>query len=75
VLPGVMRPLRILWNEVIGFLFLVIGVSSAFGLIRGFRELDKPYGMLKVVVIALFALLMLYYGVTSFLRARKIGRS
>jgi hypothetical protein len=76
VLPGVMRPLRILWNEVIGFLFFVIAVSATPSIVRNFRDLSKPEGSpFRVFVSVAFALIMLYFAVTSFLRARKIGRS
>jgi hypothetical protein len=75
VLPEVMRPLRILWNQVIGFLFFVIAVSAAPSIIRGFRDLSKPDGSLfRVFLSVAFALIMLYFAVTSFLRARKINR-
>jgi hypothetical protein len=76
VLPGVMRPLRILWNEIIGFLFLVIAASATPSIVRGFRDLSAPNGSpFRVFLSISFAVIMLYFGVTSFLRARKIGRS
>jgi len=40
VLPGVVRPLRILWNEVIGFLFLAIAGLSTPAVFRSYRDLD-----------------------------------
>jgi hypothetical protein len=76
VLPGVLRPLHILWNEVIGFLFLAIAGILTPQVLRSYRDLDKPGGSpLRLFGLLLFALVMVYYGVTSFLRARKIGRS
>jgi hypothetical protein len=76
VLPGVVRPLRILWNEVIGFLFLAIAGLSTPAVFRSYRDLDKPSGSpVRLFISASFALIMVYFGVTSFLRARKIGRS
>ena len=76
VLPGVMRPLRVLWNEIIGFMFVVLACVAAPSIIRNFRDLEKPDGSLfRLFVAVFFALVMLYFGVTSFLRARKIGRS
>jgi hypothetical protein len=76
VLPAVVRPLRILWNEIIGFLFLVIAASATPSIIRGFRDLSGPGGSpFRVLVSLAFALIMLYFGVSSFFRARKIGRS
>ncbi|MBV8843530.1 MAG: hypothetical protein JO307_12035 [Bryobacterales bacterium] len=76
VLPGVMRPLRILWNEIIGFLFFVIAISATPSIIRNVRGLSQPDGSpFRVFVSVAFAAIMLYFAVTSFLRARKIGRS
>jgi zinc transporter ZupT len=71
-----MRPLRILWNEIMGFLFLCFGVWFSAAAFRSFRNLDKPNGSPAWVFLSGFAAaVMLYYGVSSFLRARKIGRS
>lgn len=71
VVPGVARPMRVLWNEIIGFLFFVIAVPMTFGAIRAFRAGDSQ----RMLIAGGFALMLLYFGVTSFLRARKISRS
>ena len=76
VLPGVLKPLRVLWNEVIGFLFLafaVWSVPSAYRNIRDFR--GDPDSLFRAILSCVFALIMIYFGVTSFMRARKISRS
>jgi hypothetical protein len=76
VLPGVMRPLQVLWNQIIGFFFVCFGLSGAVYVYRGVRQLDTPQGSLaRVAVPLLFAVVMFYFGITSFLRARKISRS
>jgi len=76
VVPGVIRPLHALWNEVIGFLFIVFTVVSAFYVVRAVRNFDGEIeGLFRIVLPALFGLVMGYFGVTSFLRARKITRS
>jgi hypothetical protein len=76
VVPGVLRPLRILWNEVIGFFFLVFGLWFGSAAVRGYRNFDRPGGgLLGVLGPGIAALVMLFYGVHSFLKARKIGRS
>lgn len=76
VMPGVIRPLRVLWNEIIGFLFIVLAVYAAPSVIRNVRQLHTPDGsMFRVGVSLFFAGLMAFFGVTSFLRARKISRS
>jgi len=76
VLPGVIRPLHALWNEVIGFLFIVFTVVAAFYVVRAVRNFDGEIeGLFRIVLPALFGLVMGYFGVSSFLRARKITRS
>ena len=42
VVPGVVRPLHVLWNEIIGFFFLVFAAWFGCATFRGFRNLDKP---------------------------------
>jgi hypothetical protein len=69
VMPGVIRPIHILWNQVIGFIFIVLAVVFGYRVIRG----SEPAGL--QLVGALFALLMAWFGVSSFLKARKISKS
>jgi len=76
VVPGVIRPLHALWNEIIGLIFFVFAIGFGSATIRSFRNLDKPGGSVLVLLVSAFlSILMLYYGVTSFLKARKISRS
>jgi len=76
VLPGVIRPLHALWNEVIGFLFIVFAVVAAFYVFRAVRDFEGDVeGLVHIVFPALFGLVMGYFGVSSFVRARKISRS
>ena len=76
VVPGVMRPMRVLWNEVIGFLFIVLGVWALPSAIRSWREFARgEAGISKAVLPAIWIGVMLYFGITSFLRARRISRS
>ena len=76
VLPGVVRPLHALWNEVIGFLFIVFAVVAGFYVIRAMRSFEGDIeGLFRIVLPALFGVVMGYFGVSSFLRARKISRS
>ncbi len=76
VMPGVIRPLRVLWNEVIGFLFVVFAVYAGASAISSIRQLDTPSrNPLKVGLSIFFGLWMAYFAITSFLRARRISRS
>jgi len=76
VVPGVIKPLHALWNEVIGFLFLVFAALSGFYVFRAVRSFSGDVeGLGRILFPALFGLVMAYFGVSSFLRARKISRS
>ncbi len=71
-----MRPMRVLWNEVIGFLFIVLAIWAVPSAIRNVRQFDGDAGsFFRVVLSFSFAGIMAYFGITSFLRARKISRS
>lgn len=75
VLPGIIKPLRVLWNEIIGFMFLVLGVIFGFSAWRKYRDFNGDFAsLLLLMMAAVFVLLMLIYGVSSFLRARRIGK-
>ena len=68
--------MRVLWNEIIGFVFIAFAVwtvPSAYRHIRDFK--GDTDSLFRLILTSLFALMMIYFGVTSFLRARKISRS
>ena len=73
--PGVIKPLRVLWNEVIGFFFIVFGIWFGGAAVREYRHFNPTEGVGRLVITTLGAAIMLGYGIHSFLRARKIGRS
>jgi hypothetical protein len=75
ILPGVIRPMRVLWNQVIGFLFLVLAVF--FGIStwrRAGNFTGDAGGILVLVASCLFTLMLAWFGISSFWRARKISR-
>ncbi len=76
VLPGVVRPLHILWNQVIGFLFLAMAAMVIPSAVRMVRQFDGgAQSLFRVGLTIVFILMMGGYGIFSFLRARKISRS
>lgn len=76
VLPQVTRPIQILWNEMIGFLFLVLAVPAIWTAITSFRHVDQDGdNFFRAVIAVIFAVVMMYFGISSFLRARRISRS
>jgi hypothetical protein len=76
VVPAVMRPIRSLWNEVVGFVFLAF---AFLGMVRGYREIraydGEPQDVFGLILIGTFVAVMGGFGISSFLRARKISRS
>jgi len=75
VLPGVVKPLHVLWNEVIGFLFLAFGVLLIRPVYHSYRDLDgDPANLVKLALSAFFMLVMMFFGVHSFWKARRIAR-
>jgi hypothetical protein len=81
VVPAVLKPARTLWNEVIGFVFICFAVMFGFRAGRLYLDFSRGSGqaasddLLRFLLATFCTLLMLYFGVTSFLRARKISRS
>jgi len=81
VVPAVMKPARTLWNEVIGFVFLCIAVMFGGRAIRLYLDYasavpaEQGAAMGRFLLAAFCTLLMAWFGVTSFLRARRISRS
>ncbi len=68
VIPGVIKPLHILWNQVIGFVFIVLAAVFGYRVMRG----NESPGLR--IVGGAFVLLIGWYGVSSFWRARKISK-
>jgi len=71
VIPGVIRPLHILWNQVIGFLFLVLALIPVPSLIRNWGK-EGSGG--HIVMSICFITLMGWFGISSFWQARKISK-
>jgi hypothetical protein len=80
VVPAVMKPARTLWNEVIGFLFLCLAILFGSGAVRAYLAMgdgvkEDVGDLWRLLGTGFLTLLMLYFGISSFLRARKISRS
>jgi hypothetical protein len=81
VVPAVVKPARVLWHEVIGFVFLCIGIICGFRAIHLYSDYanavpaESSTAFFRLAVTVPFTGMMLYFGITSFLRARKISRS
>jgi len=71
-LGNVSQVLRALWLEVTGFLFLVLAVIGGGAAVREYKRYTAGSATTGRVGIAVaFALLFFYFGVESFVRARR----
>ena len=81
IIPAIIKPLHSLWNEVIGFFFLCFAAVFGFRTLSYYRTYaqappaDSTGDLIRVVVAGFFTLVMAGFGISSFLRARKISRS
>lgn len=76
VLPGVIKPLHVLWNEMLGFIFLALAVLLIRPLWRGYRDLNEnPENFVKFGLAAILFLVMLFFGLHGFWKARRISKS
>jgi hypothetical protein len=68
--------LRALFQEVVGFIFLVLGGWGALWLFRTSRRFDGDGETLfKMAMVGVFVLMMTGFGISSFRNARRISRS
>jgi hypothetical protein len=76
IVPAVVKPARTLWHEVIGFLFLALAAIPIPSGLRALRDLESGNGSaLRLILTVAFVTIMGGYGISSFVRARKISRS
>jgi hypothetical protein len=76
VIPGVIKPLKVIWNQMIGFTFLVFAVFSGRSIYKSVVNFNGDgESIFRLALTSIFALLMTFFGLASFLRARRISRS
>lgn len=68
VVPEVVRPARVIWNQAIGALFLLFTVSFIWYAIS---HKQNPAGMFFGIFLGV---VMGFFSLTSFLKARRIAR-
>jgi hypothetical protein len=76
VLPAIIRPMRVLWNQIIGFLFLVLAAWAVPRGVRSVREFDGNLeSFFRLLLTSVFIVAMAGFGIYSFWRARKAAKS
>ena len=75
VVPEVVRPARVIWNQAIGALFVVLALPALFKAFQLYRDLAAdPKNSFSFGLTLFFSAVMLFFGVASFLKARRIAR-
>ena len=74
VVPEVVRPAQIIWNQAIGALFLLLAAMPLPKAVQAFRDFqhDAKNGFVLALSFIFFAV-MLFFGIMSFLKARRIA--
>ena len=76
VVPAVLKPARTLWHEILGFIFVAMAIAFVFSGFRAIRQFDgSARAILSLAMLGVGVCLLGGYGISSFLRARKISRS
>jgi hypothetical protein len=71
VLPAAVKPVHSLWHEVLGFIFLAVAGVASFNVAHHFSSMTPG----KLALIIPLIVITASYGVSSFLKARRISRS
>jgi len=75
MMPHVVRPARIIWNQIIGALFVVIAFPVLFKSYQFYSAMaNQPENGARLIFTLPLGLLLLYFGISSFLRARRLSR-
>ena len=76
VVPAVVRPARVIWNQALGLVFLLFALLFFGNAARYYSRLNteaqSPIGFVFSIFLAL---VMAFFGVHSFLKARRISRT
>jgi hypothetical protein len=70
-----MRPARIIWNQAVGAIFLVLAIPALMKALQLFREMgpDDSRSVFGLILSAIFSIVMFSFAVASFLKARRIA--
>jgi hypothetical protein len=75
VVPEVVRPARVIWNQAVGAIFVVLAVPALFKGVQLYREM-KPgdsRSVFGLVLSAVFCVVMFSFAIASFRKARRIA--
>jgi TRAP-type C4-dicarboxylate transport system permease small subunit len=71
VLPAAVKPVHSLWHEILGFIFLAVAAIATWKVARNSASMSPG----RLALIVPFIVVTAAYGISSFLKARRISRS
>jgi hypothetical protein len=71
VVPAAVKPLHVLLHEVLGFVFLVFAGLGVWKILRS----PGPMPPVKLLFVSFLVVVLAGYGISSVLKARRIGKS
>lgn len=71
VVPAALKPMQVLWHEILGFLFLT------FAGLGGWKLYQSPGALapIQFFIVIIFIVVLAAYGTSSILKSRRISRS
>jgi hypothetical protein len=76
VMPGILKPLRTLWNEMMAFAFMAGAVLFGSAAYREHLKVEQDRSSVWLVLLPGFAcVVFIIFGLQSFFKARKISKS
>ena len=81
VVPAVVKPIHSLWNQVIGFFFLCFAAMFEIGAVRHYKtflqapQTEKLNELGQLLAVVVIGVILAAFGVSAFLKARRISRS
>ena len=74
VVPEVVRPARVIWNQAVGGIFFVLAIPAVFKVLQVLREGQKDERSFFVLILSvIFSAVMIGFGISSIRKARRIG--
>jgi len=75
--PQIIRPLQILWNQLLGTIFLALACAPLLNAWRTWRRQDAndPAHVIKMLLTVVFVAVMAGFSIHAFWRARKMRRT
>jgi len=71
VLPAAVKPVHSLWHEILGFVFLAFAGIATWKVARSTASMSPG----RLAIIIPFIVVTAAYGISSFVKARRISRS